>query len=55
MQPQAEKFNALICAATGPCRDGEDGRFDAALYHQLGLTIRVPSITDHPEDIPISR
>src|SRR5207253_4832606 len=31
----------------------EDGRFDAALYHQLaGLTIRVPSLADHAEDIP---
>jgi DNA-binding NtrC family response regulator len=31
----------------------EDGRFDPALCHQLsGLTIRVPSLADHPEDIP---
>ena len=31
----------------------EDGRFDAALYHQLsGLTIRVPSIAEHAEDVP---
>jgi DNA-binding NtrC family response regulator len=31
----------------------EDGRFDAALYHQLsGLTIRVPAISDHAEDVP---
>jgi DNA-binding NtrC family response regulator len=31
----------------------EDGRFDPGLYNQLsGLTIRVPSIADHPEDIP---
>jgi DNA-binding NtrC family response regulator len=31
----------------------EDGHFDAALYNQLsGLTIRVPSLADHAEDIP---
>ncbi len=31
----------------------EDGHFDADLYHLLsGLTIRVPSLADHPEDIP---
>jgi DNA-binding NtrC family response regulator len=50
-----EKFNVrLICAATGPLPAMvEDGRFDAALYNQLsGLTIRVPAIADHPEDIP---
>ena len=50
-----EKFNArLICAATGPLPAMvEDGRFDPALYHQLsGLTIRVPSLADHAEDIP---
>ncbi len=50
-----EKFNVrLVCAATGPLPAMvEDGRFDAQLYNQLsGLTIRVPSISDHPEDIP---
>ncbi|HEY2628389.1 MAG TPA: sigma-54 dependent transcriptional regulator [Usitatibacter sp.] len=50
-----EKFNVrLVCAGTGPMPTmAEDGRFDAALYHQLsGLTIRVPSIADHPEDVP---
>jgi two-component system, NtrC family, nitrogen regulation response regulator NtrX len=50
-----EKFNVrLVCAGTGPLPTmAEDGRFDAALYHQLsGLTIRVPSIADHPEDVP---
>ena len=50
-----EKFNVrLICGATGPLPDMvEDGRFDAPLYHQLaGLTIRVPSLADHAEDIP---
>jgi two-component system, NtrC family, nitrogen regulation response regulator NtrX len=50
-----EKFNVrLVCGATGPLPVMvEDGRFDAAIYHQIGgLTIRVPSISDHPEDIP---
>jgi two-component system nitrogen regulation response regulator NtrX len=50
-----EKFNVrLICAATGPLPEMvEDGRFDAALYHQIaGLTIRVPALGDHAEDIP---
>ena len=50
-----EKFNVrLVCAATGPLAAmAEDGRFDANLYHQLsGLTIRVPCLADHPEDIP---
>jgi two-component system, NtrC family, nitrogen regulation response regulator NtrX len=55
MLPKLEKFNVrLVCAATGALAAmAEDGRFDAALYHQLsGLTIRVPSIADHAEDIP---
>jgi DNA-binding NtrC family response regulator len=31
----------------------EDGRFDANLYNQLsGLSIRLPSLAEHPEDIP---
>lgn len=50
-----EKFNVrLVCAATGPLPAmAEDGRYDPALYHQLaGLTIRVPAIADHAEDIP---
>jgi len=50
-----DKLNVrLVCGATGPLSAmAEDGRFDAALYHQLaGLTIRVPSLADHPEDIP---
>lgn len=50
-----DKFNArLVCAATGALPTMvEEGRFDAALYNQLsGLTIRVPSIADHPEDVP---
>ena len=50
-----EKFNVrLICAATGPLAAmAEDGRYDAHLYNQLsGLTIRLPSLAEHPEDIP---
>jgi two-component system, NtrC family, nitrogen regulation response regulator NtrX len=50
-----EKFNVrLICAATGALPAMvEDGRLDPGLYHQLsGLTIRVPSLADHAEDIP---
>jgi DNA-binding NtrC family response regulator len=50
-----DKFNVrLVCATTEALPAMvEDGRFDAALYNQLsGLTIRVPSVADHPEDIP---
>jgi DNA-binding NtrC family response regulator len=50
-----DKFNVrLICAATGPLAAmAEDGRFDTSLYNQLaGLTIAVPSLGDHAEDIP---
>jgi two-component system nitrogen regulation response regulator NtrX len=50
-----EKFNVrLVCAATAPLPAlVDDGHFDAVLYNQLsGLTIRVPSLADHPEDIP---
>jgi two-component system, NtrC family, nitrogen regulation response regulator NtrX len=50
-----EKFNVrLICAATETLSEmAEDGRFEPALYHQLaGLTIRVPALSDHAEDIP---
>ena len=50
-----DKFNVrLICSATGPLAAmAEDGRFDANLYNQLsGLTIRLPSLADHAEDIP---
>jgi two-component system nitrogen regulation response regulator NtrX len=50
-----EKFNVrLVCAAAAPiARMAEEGSFDAALYHQLaGLTIRVPSISEHTEDVP---
>jgi len=52
---KVDKFNVrLVCASTEALPAMvEDGRFDAALYNQLsGLTIRVPSIADHPEDIP---
>jgi DNA-binding NtrC family response regulator len=52
---KVDKFNVrLVCATTEALPAMvEDGRFDAALYNQLsGLTIRVPSIADHPEDIP---
>ena len=52
---KVDKFNVrLICAATGPLAAmAEDGRFDANLYNQLsGLTIRLPSLADHAEDIP---
>ncbi len=50
-----DKFNVrLICAASEPLAAmAEDGRFEANLYNQLaGLTIRVPSISDHAEDVP---
>jgi DNA-binding NtrC family response regulator len=50
-----DKFNVrLICGATAPLPEmAEDGRFEPALYHQLsGLTIRVPALSDHAEDIP---
>jgi two-component system, NtrC family, nitrogen regulation response regulator NtrX len=49
------KFNVrLVAAASQPLAPMvADGRFDSALYYQLsGLTIRVPALADHPEDIP---
>jgi two-component system, NtrC family, nitrogen regulation response regulator NtrX len=52
---KVDKFNVrLVCATTEELSaSSEDGRFDPALYNQLsGLTIRVPSVADHPEDIP---
>ena len=52
---KVDKFNVrLVCASTEALPAmAEDARFDAALYNQLsGLTIRVPSVADHPEDIP---
>ncbi|HRE12735.1 MAG TPA: sigma-54 dependent transcriptional regulator [Usitatibacteraceae bacterium] len=50
-----EKFNTrLVCASTEPLASAAaEGRFDAALCHAIsGLTIRVPSLGEHPEDIP---
>jgi DNA-binding NtrC family response regulator len=50
-----EKFNVrLVCATSAPIAQmAQQGDFDATLYHQLsGLTIRVPSIAEHAEDIP---
>jgi DNA-binding NtrC family response regulator len=50
-----EKFNVrLVCAAPMPiARMAEEGSFDTALYHHLsGLTIRIPSIAEHAEDVP---
>lgn len=50
-----EKFNVrLVCGASGPiARLAQDGAFDAGLFHQLsGLTIRMPSLAEHPEDVP---
>jgi DNA-binding NtrC family response regulator len=50
-----EKFNVrLVCASTAAVSEmAEDGRFEPVLYHQLaGLTIRVPALSDHAEDIP---
>jgi two-component system, NtrC family, nitrogen regulation response regulator NtrX len=50
-----EKFNVrLVCASSAPiARMVEDGQFDGALYHQIsGLTIRIPSIADHADDVP---
>ncbi|HYC35757.1 MAG TPA: sigma-54 dependent transcriptional regulator [Usitatibacter sp.] len=55
MLGKLEKFNVrLVCGATGALPAMvEDGSFDAALYNQLsGLTIRLPSIAEHAEDIP---
>ncbi len=49
------KFNVrLVCASTRPLTPlVGDGQFDAALYNQLaGLTIRLPSISEHADDIP---
>ena len=50
-----EKMNVrLVCGSTEPLAPMvEEGHFDAALYNQLsGLTIRVPALADHAEDIP---
>ncbi len=50
-----EKFNVrLVCAVSAPiAKMVEEGGFDPQLYHHLsGLTIRVPSISEHAEDVP---
>jgi len=50
-----EKFNArLVCASTEPLATlAAEGRFDADLFNQIaGLTIRIPSLGEHSEDIP---
>jgi DNA-binding NtrC family response regulator len=50
-----EKLNVrLVCGASGPMTQlVRDGTFEANLFHQLsGLTIRVPSLAEHPEDVP---
>ena len=50
-----EKFNTrLVCATAEPIASlAADGRFDPELFHQIsGLTIRVPGLGEHPEDIP---
>jgi two-component system, NtrC family, nitrogen regulation response regulator NtrX len=49
------KFNIrLVCATTRPLAPlVAENQFDAVLYNQLaGLTIRLPSLAEHPEDIP---
>lgn len=50
-----EKFNVrLVCAASNALIPlVEQERFDPQLFGQLsGLTLRVPALRDHPEDIP---
>jgi DNA-binding NtrC family response regulator len=50
-----EKFNVrLVCAASHPLAQlVEQDRFEAALYGQIsGLTLRVPALREHAEDIP---
>lgn len=52
--PRLEKHNArLICATQKNLRElVEAGKFDPELYQQLsGLTLGVPSLREHPEDI----
>lgn len=53
--PKLTKQNArLICATTGKPRDlVESGAFDPGLYEALsGITINIPSLREHAEDIP---
>jgi DNA-binding NtrC family response regulator len=50
-----EKFNVrLVCSASEALAEAaQTGSFDQGLYHQLsGLTIRVPSLSEHAEDVP---
>jgi DNA-binding NtrC family response regulator len=50
-----EKFNVRLVAATAhPLQPKiEAGEFDSSLYTQLsGITLRIPSLRDHAEDIP---
>jgi DNA-binding NtrC family response regulator len=50
-----DKFNVrLVCAASETiAENARSGAFDAGVYHQLsGLTIRVPSLSEHAEDVP---
>jgi two-component system, NtrC family, nitrogen regulation response regulator NtrX len=50
-----DKFNVrLVAAASEPLATlVEEGNFEAALYNQLsGLTLRLPPLSEHPEDIP---
>ncbi len=50
-----EKFNVrLVAAASQPLSPlAESGEFDAQLLTQLaGVTLRIPSLREHPEDIP---
>lgn len=52
--PRLEKHSArLICATQKNLRElVEAGKFDSELYQQLsGLTLGVPSLREHPEDI----
>jgi DNA-binding NtrC family response regulator len=50
-----EKFNVrLVAAASQPLSPlAESGEFDSQLLTQLaGVTLRIPSLREHPEDIP---
>lgn len=50
-----EKFNVrLICGASGPLPLMiEQGQFEAPVFHAIsGVTIHVPALREHPEDIP---
>ena len=50
-----DKFNVrLVAASAQPLLPlAESGEFDSALLTQLGgVTLRIPSLRDHPEDIP---